>query len=406
MKKLFTYAIALFLIAVLALQAQGQSTAFPKFQPVVEEDFDPELEYTFPDAPAVILYDFGETNFIASGYGTQRFISQKIRYYYMRRLMILKEPDPGTGKITITYNQDGKESLGDLKGFTYQLNAVGKVAAFKMNKRQVQYEKLADGSRRVSFELPLVKKGTIIEFRYSITSDNVDKMKDWEFQRRLPVLFSQYQTLIPERFKYTCTGRGDLSTLHKDTEYLNRSVRWDSRLNSFPAIELITYSMKNVPAIKPEPFMPVQKDVIAQLNFTRVEGKWGTRNLKSWEEFNQVLLSDRGLSVSNSLGKSVDKLLATATAKARGKREKAEAAYQFVRNKIEWTGEYAVLASGPAKALNQRKGSSADINLILLATAQRVGTESQSYPHLYPRKWQSSAPFPGAQSIQSHDRRR
>ncbi len=339
------------------MSATGFSqSVLPKFSPVVAESFDMSLAKQFPDAPAVVLLDYGEVAFEFTQGGP------KVRYHYFRRILILTEPGPDAGKIEIDYNPDGKESLLHLRGTTYQLNAVGEPVAFKLDKRRIEKEKGEGTDRSASFELPFVKKGSIIEYSYTLYTDEVVELKPWRFQRNLPVLRSEYHTLIPEMMDYVTIGRGDLEGLEKYREHTN----------SFLSHNI--FIMNSLPAIRREAFMPAENDFIPQLTFTRVEGQREVLSANTWEEFNNKMLNGKTVSISRGAEKTLTLKAREVSSSQRGRDEKAEAIYRFVRAEFEWNEEYEAFSAGNInRVIHQQTGTSAEINLILMYMLQAVG---------------------------------
>ena len=55
----------------------------------------------------------------------------------------------------------------------------------------------------MKFAFPGVKEGVIIECKIIIVSDFYLKLRDWTFQRDIPVRYSDYRTHIPQFFFYS-----------------------------------------------------------------------------------------------------------------------------------------------------------------------------------------------------------
>ncbi len=50
--------------------------------------------------------------------------------------------------------------------------------------------------------MPNVKEGSMVEYSYTIQSDFLFDLREWEFQNTIPVAWSEYRVTIPEYFKY------------------------------------------------------------------------------------------------------------------------------------------------------------------------------------------------------------
>src|SRR5690606_35832886 len=58
------------------------------------------------------------------------------------------------------------------------------------------------------FALPNVKKGSVIEYKYSVSSQNKFNFRDWEFQWRIPVIYSEYVAKMIPFYEYTFIFQG------------------------------------------------------------------------------------------------------------------------------------------------------------------------------------------------------
>lgn len=360
--------IAGILFLTLSGQLAVAQVALPKFDAVTYESFDLSLAARFPDAPAVMLLDYGEVAFEMSQSG------RSARYHYFRRLLILKDPEPGMNTIEIVFNQKGNEKISQVKGNTYSLNAVGKTTTFKLDKRRIERTKGEGTTRKISFQLPFVKKGSIIEFQYSLHTPELETLKNWEFQRELPVLRSEYHTMIPELLDFVVIGRGNLNSLRKSRDYFYQNVRMTSTGGFNLYVSHDIFVMEEMKGFKRERFMPSDKDLVPQISFIRA-GKGSRTPLitRTWEQLNQSLLAGKDFKVSRSIAKQIEERTRTISGDARGKADKIQAIYDYVQSEFTWNGSYHAVAKNITRAFNQREGNSAEINLILMHMLSSIG---------------------------------
>lgn len=95
----------------------------------------------------------------------------------------------------------GRENVNSVKGFTYNLEG-GKVQKDRLNNSAVFDEQTSEYWFAKKFTMPNVKEGSVIDVSYTITSDFVCNLRDWEFQHSIPVVWSEYRARIPEYFDY------------------------------------------------------------------------------------------------------------------------------------------------------------------------------------------------------------
>ena len=165
-RSLFLF-LAIFTLAGNSLLAQEENPF--EFGNIAPEWLEDELFESFSEHDVLILYDFSAVSFDVMLSSTP-----KIQYYFHRRIKILSEKGKKWAEVNIpvaTSNPDG-ETLSELKGATYSLNAVGDVVSFKINRRKIKETKTDADQREISFSLPLVKVGSIIEYSYVINSKN------------------------------------------------------------------------------------------------------------------------------------------------------------------------------------------------------------------------------------------
>lgn len=359
------------ILGIISLVTSYQETlaqlALPKFEAVATDDFDPTLAARFPNAPAVILMDYGEVAFEMGQSG------RTARYHYFRRILVLKDPEPGMGNVEIIFNQKGNEKISHIKAYTYNLNSVDKPIAFKLDKRRIERTKGEGSIRKVSFQLPFVKKGSIIEFQYSINTAEMETLKSWEFQRELPVLRSEYHTMIPELLDFVVIGRGNLNGLRKSRDYFYQNIRMDNRGGYNLYVSHDIYVMEEVRGFKRERFMPAEKDILPQISFIRAERNARTPVTRTWEQLNQSLVSGKEFAVSRSLASQIDEIARNIGSDERGKSDKIQAIYEYVSSEFTWNGVYQAVPKNVTRAFNQKTGNSADINLILMHMLSAIG---------------------------------
>jgi hypothetical protein len=100
-----------------------------------------------------------------------------------------------------------KEDISLLKGYSYHLDN-GKIQKVKLSKQSIFEEKTSDEWTTIKFTMPDVKEGSVIEYQYRIVSDRLSWLRTWEFQKSIPVKWSEYLVEIPEYFNYLKISTG------------------------------------------------------------------------------------------------------------------------------------------------------------------------------------------------------
>jgi hypothetical protein len=170
-----------------------------------------------PDAPAVILCDYGYIEIT-----NRAMISRHLR------IKILSEEGLNHTSFSIPYVH--KNDFEDFTSLKAQVINVDKKGNLKINKlAQFEFSKqiLNSEDAVVTFTFSDdVKVGSIIEYQYEIASLNVVSMDDWYFQNELPTLWSEIRFDTPEEFTYLVTyKKGNELTSIEKSEFENR-LNW------------------------------------------------------------------------------------------------------------------------------------------------------------------------------------
>lgn len=379
------------ILAILSLSSYSQKPPF-KFGEVSIEDLKMDQYELDPSAPAVVLADFGESTITYNqGKGFE------IRFKRMRRVKILKKEgyDFATLIIPIYKKDNVDEKISGLKGVTVNLEA-GKAQETKLEKSGIFTENVNENWDHVKLTMPNVKEGSVIDVSYQVNSPYWFNFQDWEFQTTVPTLRSEYIAYIPEYFEYQRFVQGyvglkvgDVSTARR-TISLNSKERY-SGFGSGPTtfntqtIEYTENSFKwvaeQVPAFKEEPYMTNYRDYISRINFELALIKMPGRPIETvmgtWANINKEFLEAERFGGIVKRSNYLTEIAQSVTAGVSSEEEKIKAIYSYVKKSIEWDGRYRMFSDGNfKKTLEERKGSSADINLLLVSMLQKVNIQS------------------------------
>lgn len=344
-------------------------------------------------AAAVVLTDYGESTIDYSA--DKGFF---IKFDRIRRVKILTKDGYEWGNFTIPLYHEGSkvEDLGSLKAVTYNLEN-GKVVETKMAKDAVFEEERDDNWTFVKLALPNVKEGSVVEITYRVTSPYIFNFQDWDFQTTIPTVWSEYRTRIPEYFDYRRFMKGYLTATINDLRQENKffNIIYRERVGSEKAgsirttqvqdrVDYVEYYnrlvVQNAPAFKSEPYMTSYSDYVSGINFELSTFKLPNEPVQifndSWEKLNADYLKRESfggvLRGSNFLKEHVE----LATSGRTEPKEKIASIYSYVRGLVEWNGDYRKVPENLRSAIEKKKGSSADINVMMVAMMQKAGLNS------------------------------
>jgi len=234
--------------------------------------------------------------------------------------------------------------LSKLKAVTYNLEN-GLIVQSTLHDDAIFKSKDNKYYDEVRFTLPNVKEGSVLEYSYVISSDGVH---GFYFQHSIPTALSEYTLEIPKTVSYRKFLKGTLKpTKH---EAFNGGEKW---------------VFENVPAFKPEPYMPSEDEYISQIDFSFTKSNWFAISAMLLDDF------DFGKTVTGSifLQKTTDELVAG----IKDPKEKIKVITNYVKQSLEWDGTLNIYAEDLKTVFKDRKGTSADINLALASMLKKAG---------------------------------
>jgi hypothetical protein len=371
----FTLACACWLLGS-AVHAQDKLPV--KFGKVTPDDFKVTAPVTDTAAGAVVVADFGTSEF--EGNSKAWF---DVVFKHTRRIRILKRNAFDAATITIPLRMNGTdaEKLEGLKAITYNLEN-GKVVETKLDDKSVFTDKLSKYFIEKKFTFPALKEGSILEYTYVVHSPFTRYLHPWEFQGRYPCLWSEYQADIPAFFRYVTMSHG-FEPYNINTSD-SRSVRFSL---TFPGgadhdehetfeDQVVTHRwvIKNVPALKPEPYTTSLSNYLARIEFQLANVSITQFNyyktfMDNWIGLSEGMLEAEDFGVDLDKGNGwMDDDMKTITQGANGPLEKARRIFAFVRDNVSCTSHRNLWLSAPLKTvLKDRHGNEADVNLLLTA---------------------------------------
>lgn len=317
------------------------------------------------NATAVILSDYGETSFKRSG---------RLEFERHRRIKILSEEaydDWGTVEITY-YDENGTERVDNIEAHTVVLNAEGEQETYELNGDDIFEEDIDDTHQRITFTLPNLQPGAVIEYTYRVRSHQPHFLRSWSFQTTEPTLYSEYETRVPEIFQYAVLSQGEQSYDVQEREATNFSTRL--RATDY------RWVMKEVPALRAEPYMTTLENYRAKIRFQLQSVNLPNRRpasvMGSWEELTEDLLEHDKLgdqigdhrAVRNAARDVIDGVETPA--------DQLRALYNYVVDAMSWNDTSTLYAQSDLDDVLERgSGSSAEINLLLVSMLQEADVD-------------------------------
>ncbi len=361
-----------------------------KFGDVKPEDFAPAVYSIDSSAGAVVLADIGSSVFQGNNKGDFSLI-----YDHIKRIRIMNKNgfEEATVEIPLYIgNNSAEEDLQKLEAVTYNMEN-GKVTATPLDKASVFKDKYDEHHTARKFTFPNIKEGSIIEYHYTISSPYYANLQPWEFQGIMPRLWSEYTVTIPnDIFDFVVMRNGYLPYVIDTSSSSSASyILVDHGDNAFDRMQTFTvrsntvtahWAMQDVPALKPEKYITSMDNYISKIEFQLKRIKYSESDIKeymgNWNQLVDLLMKDEdfGASFSQNNGWMNDDIKKV-TAGAKDDYEKAKKLYDYIRDNFTCTKDYGKYLDKPLKKVFQDKnGTEADINLLLVAAMKNLGYEA------------------------------
>lgn len=308
-------------------------------------------------AEALVLFDVGE---VYCNLNLNSTADNVLRTEFVHHVRIKILSDKGLDRANIKIRYNSERNLEDIKNISAQsanLDASGNIVYTKVDKNLIYRKVINKRYSEVIFAFPEVKKGTIIEYKYLDDANNLYGVKDWYFQKSIPVKLSRYTMDFPNELIITATQQGSLNAEAKESQKGYRNIK--------------TYTMKDVPALRDEPYITCDEDyqqrVLPLLQAIDIAGQLRRNLIKTWPEIIKILMEDEdfGAQLKKNIPRTSD--LDALLAKITDPYQKMVIIHEYVKKNMKWNDYYGIWAlDGVKAAWRDKKGTSGEINLILV----------------------------------------
>lgn len=382
------FTLLLFFIFLMLTKASFTQVKTYEFEKISIADFKSAIVGD-TSAEAVVIADVGNTRFEYGPTGFYLIFERKTR------IRILK-PE-GTSHATIIIplykSEHNKEIVMSFKGYTYNLEK-GEVVKTKVRGEDIFNENVSENWEQQKVAMPAVRENSIVEYSYQMKSEFTFNLQPWNFQSDIPVNYSEYTVKTPEYFQYKKISHGYIPfainienrTTQKFTVHFAREMGEGLVVAATPAHDEVfeaqateyRWVANNVPALKPEPFITSLKNYLSSIEFelamVKMPNSLPREVSDSWETINTKLLEDEDFGRMVKKGNFVSDKLPTILGKATTDLEKATAIFNHVQQSVKWNENYGIYAKNvPRKVYEDRTGSVAEINLMLVAILKEAG---------------------------------
>lgn len=363
------FTLLIWVLSILTVTGQNYSKEFGK---IAKDEIELKKYNSDKEAEAVVLFD------IAKSYFSQTNSSFDVIFERTTRVKILSEAGIKWAEVEIPFYQEGgiNEKVFDLEAYAYNYEN-GLINKTSFNVNNSYDEKINNYLNVKKIAIPNVKEGTIIEYKYKINSQYKFNLRDWEFQWRIPVVYSEYEVKMVPFYEYSWLLQG-ASRFDSQTSYVDKGLA--RRFGSVPYKDMVhKYIMKDIPAFDNEEFITSMNDYIIKLDFqlSKINYPNGATVdiITTWTDMNKKLLKheDFGKYIKKS-EKLASKLFNTDSLELKNDKEKFDFVVEYVKGNFNWdknNGKYA--SKKPSKFVDDKYGNCADINLFTIGLLNASG---------------------------------
>jgi hypothetical protein len=292
---------------------------------------------TFPkdtSAVAVMLFDKGEHIKLGD-----------LSFKRHRRVKILKK-EAFNSWGTVFLLEDGT-NVRKIEGTTYNL-VNGQIVKTVLEDNAIFRVPYGRRGTEIRFTFPNLQEGSIIDYRYEATEKT--RWTSWVFQWPIPVLWSEYSFPHASLWIHIPVLLGDIKPTETESKYDGHYHRW---------------VLKDVPALKDEPFMVSAQDRQASIMLWPEGLTWGHVH-GAFQDYIGPIPQTKGAKALKEKALAIVGALTDST-------EKIKALSAYVKAQVKWNDVSDCLPEKPHEILKEKKGTAADINFLLGCLLEAAG---------------------------------
>jgi hypothetical protein len=324
------------------------------------------------DAGALIIYDLGSSDIVDSDQG---FFC---RYNRKCRVKFFNDSELGFAEINIPLYEGERqcENITQFKAIAYNMEN-GIITTTQTDKKGLLEETYSKNWKNYKIPVAGVKTGTVMDFEYTIESPYLFNLHGWQFQNKIPVLYSEFiAKMVPfYSYSYIIKGTTQLDELNSNVEtglsYDFHGINYQKTVYKFVK--------SNIPAFYADSYITSENDYMISLDFqlseiNHIEG-YKEKIMTTWPELNKELLDNENFGgFLNKSKKLAEKMLAGNSFIHTNNIQYAEQLVNYVKNNFEWNNNKGYMSDcKPNDFLKNKKGNASALNLYLAGLLRAAG---------------------------------
>lgn len=318
---------------------------------------------TVPDAIAAHINQSAEVKFF---FDDVKGLIMDTYYYYQIKIYKEEGEKYGDLELPIRISQGNEEKIRNLKAVVSNLEN-GEVVKTTLEKKDIFVEEVHNYLKLKKVAIPNVKPGAVIEIKYQKESPFYYTIPKWYFQDYIPTEYSKLKINAPKFINYTpiTSGFVDVDISQKELS-----------INGLPHQQYIFEARQTQPIVKDE-FVLHENDyrsgIKYEIHSIELPGRPTENYSKSWNDIAENLYYDESFGkVLIKNYKDLEPIINQA--KLLEEKERISFLYDYVKEDFTWNKYYSYRTTKGFKSLiNNKSGSSGDLNLLLIHLLQKSG---------------------------------
>lgn len=369
MKRIYALLMSLVIITSLDLAAQTipVNTRFGK---VSKEEVE-LMEYPADtSASALMLYEYTSVSIDFDASGGFKLITRK-----HQRIKVLNEEGLDWGDVEMIYYNSNtlRDNISGIDVSTYNL-VNGKVVETRMPSKYVFREDFTENYKKLSFSAQEVRVGSVIEIRYTVSSNIYWEIDDIFLQKDIPVNLSECVVRLPELFEFNKKQLGFNTVKYEYAAESGSLPLGGGSVYSY-TVNVDKYSAADIPAFKEEPYLYNADQYYTALHYDirslTIPGSVYEDFSVNWGDVDDSYLDSDMMRRFRAQCQFKDEV-ATIPAEG-GDVERIASAVRLVKGKVAWDKSYKILPQPLAQVVKAQSGTNADINCLIAGCLREMG---------------------------------
>lgn len=275
------------------------------------------------------------------------------------------------------YFQENMERVINLEGYTYQPD--GERSYFSGEDAAVV--DLNSRYKILEFQMPDVKEGSVIEYKYTLVRRYIEELPDVQFSHRVPVRKVNLYMKNEPYLRYQAVEENiDFDLNYTETRVDTSSIPMVFTYERPDPVFIQQWSAENIPPVDATAYVSSVDDVRGKLKFQisefgnprqPLENSWEFVAAQIQRNINPFKMLEQNTALAE-LGDSLHSEPGTGEARI-------DSLFHYVNSRVQYNNTGAVFAdSGLSHVLEGEPADQAEINMVLLALLRGAGYEA--YP--------------------------